>query len=290
LRFGGSGVTDDKAFQDWLDHVMQYPLPRNKIARVHILAKELAAGAIETLWDFERISLYRDRVESEDAALYVTPELLARLKAEDRGTVLVPVDDRLRRYFRERWGCPDFDNFPEFTVMLMRGYASLNQVSGAEGWLSILEPALDLLDKTDPSTVFISYKRSESSALALLVLARLKEAGLNPFVDMAIEPGANWKDFLKDKIESSDYVVLLLGKETLHSPMTLNEIMWARAAKKVIIPIWHNDFQYRSSDWQLLPDLDDVLTNTHTIIVQNESAGGYNAALTELLNRFGFTP
>ncbi len=283
-------MADDKAFQDWLDHVMQYPLPRNKMARVRVLAKELAAGAIETLWGFEMISLYRDSIESEDAARYATPELLARLKAEDRGTVLVPVDDRLKRYFRERWGCPDFDNFTEFTVMIMRGYATLNQVSGAEVWLNIGEPALDLLEKTDPSNVFISYKRSESSALALLVLARLKEAGLIPFVDMSIEPGANWKDFLKEKIEGSEYVVLLLGKETLHSPMTQQEIMWARAAKKVIVPVWHNGFQYRPSDWKVLPDIDDVLTNTHTIIVQNESAGGYNAALTELLNRFGFTP
>ncbi|MFN8529010.1 MAG: hypothetical protein U0670_10390 [Anaerolineae bacterium] len=36
-----------------------------------------------------------------------------------------------------------------------------------------------------------------------------------------------------------------------------------------------------------MPDLDAVLTNTHTIIVQNESAGGYNNALVELMNRFG---
>jgi len=149
-------------------------------------------------------------------------------------------------------------------LLFTRGYLTptkdlYDRVDGVQ----LLAPAFELLDETEPANVFISYKRSESSALALLVLARLKEIGLQPFVDMSIEPGSNWRDFLKERIDASDYVVVLIG---------------------------HNGFQYRTADWQLLPDIDRLLSDTHTIIVQTESAGGYNAALTELANRFGFTP
>jgi hypothetical protein len=58
-----------------------------------------------------------------------------------------------------------------------------------------------------------------------------------------------------------------------------------------IIPVWHNDFEYKSEDWGNVPvRIDQMLKNTHAIRVREESALDYNTAIVELLNRFGVTP
>ncbi|MDX2163256.1 MAG: toll/interleukin-1 receptor domain-containing protein [bacterium] len=270
----------EKAFQDWLARLTQIALPKNKLARVRTLAKELAEGAAEGFWNTQ-FSFIAEAIPGKDEASGM----------DNTRYRTIPQNALMRRYFDERWHNPDFNDFPEYGITITRGFLRFtkdvyDRVNGVE----LLDPAFALLDELEPSNVFISYKRTESSALALLVLARLKAIGLNPFVDMSIDPGANWKDFLREKIEASDYVVLLLGPKTLESTMTQQEIIWAKQLRKVVIPIWHGGFQYRSGEWRVLPEIDEALTDTHTIIVQNESAGGYNAALTELINRFGFTP
>ena len=113
----------------------------------------------------------------------------------------------------------------------------------------LTQSAIALIDETEPYNVFISYKRSESSALALLVLARLKEHDLIPFVDMALEAGGNWHADLEDRIRACDYFIVLLGENTLSSPMTVKEIGWALDAKRTIIPIWHSGFDIKSHKW-----------------------------------------
>ncbi len=258
-------MADEKAFQVWLDRITQLPLPKSKMARVRTLAKELAEGVSEGFWgtQFSFISQPRREPIVQEYLPFI-PNAADASDEELSQYRTVPRDNLMRLYFKHRWAAPIFDQFPEYSVLFTRGYLTptkdlYDRVDGVQ----LLAPAFELLDETEPANVFISYKRSESSALALLVLARLKEIGLQPFVDMSIEPGSNWRDFLKERIDASDYVVVLIG---------------------------HNGFQYRTADWQLLPDIDRLLSDTHTIIVQTESAGGYNAALTELANRFGFTP
>ncbi len=74
------------------------------------------------------------------------------------------------------------------------------------------------------------------------MLARLKEHGFVPFVDMALEAGGKWHNDLEERIESCDYFIILLGKETLSSPMTVKEILWALEYDRAIIPVWHSGF------------------------------------------------
>ena len=100
-------------------------------------------------------------------------------------------------------------------------------IQQGELYEELTQSAIALIDETEPYNVFISYKRSESSALALLVLARLKEHDLIPFVDMALEAGGNWHADLEDRIRACDYFIVLLGENTLSSPMTVKEIGWA---------------------------------------------------------------
>ncbi|MFN8373099.1 MAG: toll/interleukin-1 receptor domain-containing protein [Anaerolineae bacterium] len=140
------------------------------------------------------------------------------------------------------------------------------------------------------STIFISYRRRESSAFALLVLARLKEHGLDAFLDMTIKPGDTRYAHIKEQIESCDFFIVLLNHETLDSHVVRDEIQWAMDAKKVILPITHPHFEYavyrekrtQEGKFEVSPEMDAMLTNTHTIRVLEASALAYNTAIVEL--------
>ncbi len=285
---------DDK-FQTFLDKVIERPLPTNPLSRVRILAKELAEGATLELWPAYIRSM---RYEISDAKGENNYKLDANLwfqnvdfqrKAPNLAKLLLsdlwlPIGEltNLLWYIIRRWDttCPDF------RLLEIHGYLKFKD---SHSGLTITRAAFDLLNETEPSSIFISYRRNESSAFALLVLARLKVAGLDAHLDMAIQPGDNWHAHLKEEIQKRDYFILLLGNETLTSEVVCKEILWALEAKATILPIWHNGFQY-TGQYDLDPKIDDVLRNTHTIRVTDESALGYETALIELLNFFGVTP
>ena len=245
-------------FDAFMQQVTQRVLPNNSMARVRVLAKELAEGAVGAVWGYS-ISTFRGEV-----------------------------NDRLvMRYFQERWG----DALPNLGLLIGSGYLeegldTFNKVNAVR----ITEKAFDLVEEGEPADVFISYRRKDSSAFALLVLARLKAAGLNAFVDMTIQPGDNWQTHLKEQIQRRDYFVLLLGKESLSSKVLHQEVQWAIDSGAQIMPIWHSGFLYTTGEFSVPPEIDRVLSTTHTIRVLEESALGYNNAIVELLNRFGITP
>lgn len=239
--------------EEFIEQVTQRPLPQHPMTRVRVLAKELAEGAVAHLW---RTYIYTFRREV--------------------------ADENVSIYLEKRWN----NDYPSLDLLEMNEYASW-----PEDLFTLKKAAFDLLDEAEPANIFISYKRSESSAFALLILARLKMAGLEPFLDMALVPGEDWLEGLKARIQSYDYLIAVLGKETLKSEVTLQEITWALEAGLTIIPVWHNGFVYRSDDWpKLSPTIDKLLKNAHTIRVLEESAVGYNNAIVELMNRFGVTP
>jgi hypothetical protein len=238
--------------QEFIDKVKQRPLPNNPLERMRVLAKELAEGATLELWG-THIYLFRGQIN----------------------------DERVDPYIEQRWN----NQYPFVDLLVSNGYVETNG-----DWIRLTKTAFDLLEAADPSTIFISYRRKDSSAFALLVLARLKSAGLDAFLDLTLEPGEEWHKGLQQRIQSRNYFILLLGKETLASTVVQKEITWALQAGLGIIPIWHNGFSYNASDWSLSPELDRLLTNTHSIRVLEESALAYNNAIVELLNRFGITP
>jgi len=256
---------------EYIESVKQYPIPQNPMGQIRLLAKELAGGAAYRLWSF-RIELNFGTIRETDV--------------ENR---LVPNDDQIRTYLRERWTGSAI--FPEFSLLERMGYMSQESISrfGAEYMLTA--NAFLLFEEVDPEKIFISYKRSESSAFALLVMTMMKNAGLNPFLDLALVPGEDWSSGLRDRIESADYFVLLLGTNTLDSKVVQDEITWALDSNKIIMPIWHSGFVYRSGDWENIPlKLDKLLSSTHTIRVLEENPLAYYNAILELLNRLGFTP
>ena len=256
-----SEMTDLDKF---LEERGKIPIPSGDVAKVKLLAKELALGAHKKLWHSTIITLPSDT----------------------KGGELVPVDERLKDYLEKRWE----DIHIRHHLSLLQGHGYIDYLGSRKGY-RLTTAAFALLNETEPYNVFISYKRSESSAFALLVLARLKEHGLVPFVDMALEAGGNWHADLEERIKTCDYFIILLGKETLASDMTVREICWAIQYEKTIILVWHNGFDPSSDEWKDIDSkVEKAIQQTNAIRVTDESASGYNTAIVELLNRFDITP
>lgn len=243
-----------------MDRVVEFiskqgPKKSGDVARVKQLARELAKGVHDKLWQ---------------TSITHNPSY-------------GPNSDELQSYFCKRWKEDDFEHL----VNLLRNHGYVVY----DNSYKLATTAFKLLEDVEPYNVFISYKRSESSALALLALARLKEHSLIPFVDMALEAGGNWHADLEERIKACDYFIILLGKETLSSDMTVKEIGWALRYQKTIIPLWHSGFDLNEERWaDIDQEVKDSIQQTNAIRVTDESASGYNAAIVDLLNRFGITP
>jgi len=250
-------------FDEFIDLIKQRRLPENPMARIETFARELAEGATLGIWDYK---LPRSYVMRDHTIIYQN-ELGGR---------------NIQPYLYNRW----HNEYPNLEHLIV-----LNYLISYEASYQITKEAFNLLSNVEPSTIFISYKRSESSAFSLLVSARLQEHSLEPFVDMSLKAGEDWHEGLESKIKERDYFIVLLGKETLKSAVTLKEIEWAIEYDKTIIPVWHNNFEFKSDEWSDIPsDVANAITKKHAIRVLEESASGYNTAIVELLNQFGITP
>ncbi|MDD9956895.1 MAG: toll/interleukin-1 receptor domain-containing protein [Anaerolineaceae bacterium] len=266
------------SLEEFLAKVCARPMPSDRMAQVRTVARELAEGVLDEQWSTS-IWLYRDT-------------------ARDRLEIHT---ENLEQYFSKRWRqesekrakhdlAPLLDEKRLFDLLVANFFIS-PPVSETGLIHTIEQNCFDLLEEIERATIFVSYRRSESSSFALLVLNYLKSASLVAFLDLALEPGENWHASLEEKIAFCDYFVLLLGKSTLYSKNVCQEIMWAMERNKIILPIWQPNFVHDSLDWERVPiEVQNMLNVTHAIRIQEESALEYHKALTELLNRFGITP
>lgn len=242
--------------EKFLEERTKIPIPGGDVAWVKLLAKELASGVNRGLWNRG-----------------------LEIRRGDKSA-----DTNLQTYIENRWQYYHFG--PVLEPLQGHGYVERKRHD-----FVLTSAAFDLLDEVEPYNIFISYRRLDSSALALLVLARLKEHSLVPFCDMALDAGGNWHADLEERIKNCDYFIILLGKDTLSSPMTVKEIQWALHYGRTIIPLWHSGFELNHENREEIDqDVKDAIQQTNAIIVQDESASGYNTAIVELLNRFGITP
>lgn len=245
-------MSEMSKLEQFMAKVNARPLPQNPMTQVRTMAKELAEGAAAGLWG---VGLYGFR-----------------------GTI---TDPDVLPYFEGRWQ----SGGPQIGLLVMNDYLRWDGNTAF-----ITKASFDLIDEAQPTSIFISYRRKDSSAFALLVLARLKMAGLEPFLDLALVPGEDWEAGLRERIRKYDTLIALIGRETLSSEVAIKEIKWALEAGLTLIPIWHNGLVYKADEWKLPAEVDEALQKTHTIRVIEESALGYNNAIVELLNRFGVTP
>ncbi len=257
------------------------PLPSNPVKRIQWIARELALGCIEEYWHKE---MYQNPLIEIQNYLYSKGTTHATLSDD---SYIRPLE-YLDKYYKRR-----FEDRTSYYLSLLERFGYIDEN------YELAKSAFDLLEENEPYNIFISYKRSDSSAFALLVLERLKQQNFVPFVDMATKVGDNWYDELHNRIKECDYFIILLGRNTLKSDMTIQEIKWAieyreqasTEYEKKIIPIWHRGFNVKHKKWNEVDQIvKDEISATNAIRVTDESASGYNTAIVELLNRFGVTP
>jgi hypothetical protein len=248
------------------DLILHNPLdddfPNDPVDRVHRLARDLAWGALNKLWDV-RVEVRGGRV--------------APLRGSKGG--MLPE-------YLDRWG----ERLPPASLLVAFGYLeerTEHSPSGARMRVGTLTLDAFARLKKPPRTpqVYISYSREESSALALLTVARLQMAGVeNPFIDMNHNPGDMLHAEQEARVRRSDYMVCLLAPTTLDSDYVCAEIDWALSTDGLnIIPVWHNGFAPAH-------DYPPALATRNAIRIEEESAEAYNNAMVRLLNRVGYAP
>jgi len=202
--------------------------------------------------------------------------------------------DNLEAYLVRKWGPQREHPAASFLQVFefISEYASEVGSGGDYRKFILTRKAISLLEKpvVAPS-VFISYKRSESSTFALLIEARLKLVGvLNPFVDKSIVPGDIWEKVLQERIQQAKYFVCLIGPETLGSSNVQNEIMWAFKAGSTVISIWHNGMSLGDSRTKQFKHSQflDVLRSPQVITVDGQSTMQYEVAVNHMLNAMNY--
>ncbi len=252
-----------------MDNPLKLPAPKEVIQQIHTLARDLAYGVITGLWS---------------AKFYVMPAI-GRNGEDWLGDDVIFEDDTdsLSRYLVDKWN----DTPPRAYLMRSFEYFTISEVrdSGQINYL-LTQKAFDLLQQpaTLPS-VFISYRQDQSSALGLLIEARLKIADSNAhiFIDKLLIPGDDWEKRLQDTIRQSRYFVCLLGAETLaRSKMVYQEIQWAADAGCTMIAVCHGGY---TIDALCPPEL----SRKQAIIIRQESAEEYELAMIKLLNSLGYS-
>ncbi len=237
-------------------------IPANYGKLVKLLAMEIAQGIHLNLWRPEIIFVHQGEPPRQDQAI-------------------------LRQFIDERWK----DSIDSTFTLILWAHGYIAQIENTVVF-RVTEKAMDLLEYPDPNNVFVSYKHSESSAFALLVVESLRNYGQNAFCDMSLVPGDDWHPELEKHIKKCEYFIVLVGRETRKSGPTIKEVKWALQNEKIVLPIWHNGFELILDDWNGIDEeVVNAIQRKHAVIVEKESAAGYNAAITELLtNRFGITP
>ena len=78
----------------------------------------------------------------------------------------------------------------------------------------------------DPFHIFISYRHQEpDSNLAHTFAKALKKAGNDVFIDTGIRWGKNWVKKIREALEKTDYLLVLLSRETANSEMVVREVI-----------------------------------------------------------------
>lgn len=104
--------------------------------------------------------------------------------------------------------------------------------------------SLEITQAERPTHVFVSYRHHEpDSSLAHFFADALKRAGHEVFIDTGLRWGADWVRGIREALERSDFLLLLLSKESGASEMVVKEVALARElgnqrnGSPVILPV-----------------------------------------------------
>ena len=256
---------------DFSDTPLSEPLPIDPLEQIQRYARDLAWGILNRWWEGE-LSL---------KASNVFPGFSRNTSGNN--LLLVGTQGKIGNFaqYYPQWNWDP----PSHNLLLLLGYLTVYPIQRNSATFTVTQKAFDLLSQPEePPSVFISYRREVSSALGLLIVARMKAVGAHDvFIDMNIQPGAEWHAQLEERVRKCRRFVLLVGRTTLESEYVQKEIAWAiDTLGLIIIPVLH--------DRMTEADLPAELSSRQVIRVESESAEHYELAMIKLLNAFGYVP
>ena len=247
-------------------------IPKDPLQRIRLFVQELAWGAASGLCF--AVSYIRDNF-SEHEANFV-------FQSYSEGIVN---EQLMQHFFDLKWGA----NAPYPDNLVSQGYLDGGRTSLASGGYELTQQGWTLLNEIQTTKVFISYCNAESSAFALLLAARMKAQGINPYLDIAdLQGGEQWEKAIENNIIAGSAVVVLIGPTTLASPYVRKEIEIAQRENKRVIPVLHNgctDEVLKTGQY-----FADMFRDTQCIQVRDEKAYAYDSSVVRVLNCFGINP
>ena len=254
-----------------MENPLNLPAPIDPVQRIHDFARDIAYGAVNGIWSSKlliRRSEGKEWWRNWDS------------KIEYTNNEKIEVFDKFRK---EKWNSEN----PSAELLISFEYVTIREVKGHGSYDCQLTPKAftHYLEKPfSPPSVFISYKQDQSSALALLIEARLKlqDTNINVFIDKLLQAGDDWEQRLENTVRGSRFFVVLISKETLASATIQKEIKWAYDAGCTIIAICHNSYK-------IDVDFPTELKGKQAIMIERESAKHYESAISDLLNGMGYS-
>jgi len=155
-------------------------------------------------------------------------------------TIILPVVKNLQ----------EFKKFVPEILWPVNGY-QLAESNDVEPLVSCILEGLGLLRLS--RRLFISYKRDESSSVAIQLFERFEKAGFDVFLDThSIRPGETFQEELWHRLADTDIVVLLNTKGFLKSEWTTHELAQANSMSIGIMQlIWPNNIPERAAEISL---------------------------------------
>lgn len=162
---------------------------------------------------------------------------------------------------------PIVEDLKAFTKFIPENLRKINgfELSSSEDVERLISSVLEGLSLLRLSRrLFISYKRDESSAIAIQLYERLEKAGFDVFLDThSIRPGEDFQEELWHRLADTDVVVLLDTPGFLESNWTKEELAMANLMSIGILQlIWPDREQEAESKLSIpMPLLDSHFKN-----------------------------
>ena len=95
--------------------------------------------------------------------------------------------------------------------------------------------------QSPPWDYFVSHVQSETGAYAVDLWSSLRDAGANVWLD--VKMNLRDEEAMREGVENSDAVVVILSKSYFKRPFCIKEIVWACEFDKPVIPCVPSDLK-----------------------------------------------
>jgi hypothetical protein len=234
---------------------LELPPPKDRVQRIHALARDLAYGALHDHWN--TLVAFSDKQGVQWS------------------------NTRIKNYSSSKWE----GERPSVDLLVSFGFLEIAPGRAQDNITSyrLTAKAFELLGDAAPAQVYISHAAPDG-AVALLLLARLKTHGVDAYVDLA--EGGGSRTFSEKQLRSRDTFLCIVGPGTLDTAHVQQDVLWAmETADMRPLALWHEGLSPENG----LPE-DAAVAHylaQNSIVVRDSSVRAYNQAVVDVLNRTG---